>query len=129
MSHPASTLLRVYDIAYGVAVLVLDLPALIALVVGLALLGTRGRRLPGRSHRLAMAGLALLLTHTLLSLLQIVLLRQVFSLVSTADAVRLVNLSANILLGAIFSVGLILLVAALVEAREPAPPSVPADGV
>lgn len=101
------------------------------MVVGLALLGARGRRLPGRSHRLALAGLTFLPAHTLLSLLQLLLLRQVFSLVSTVDAVRLVNLSANILLGAIFSVGLILLVATLVGAREPAPspPSVPADGV
>lgn len=45
--------------------LVVQLPVLVVLVIGLALLGRPGKRPPGRSHTPARAGLIVLLAETL----------------------------------------------------------------
>ena len=131
MSDPPVTLLPVYEIALGVASLLFDVPSLVVVVAGLAMLVTQGRRLPGRSHRLAVAGLAVLLANTVLTLLNIVVLPHLANVgIDTIDGLRLFSAAAGLVLGATYSVGIVLLVLALLKAREPAPvASVPADGV
>jgi hypothetical protein len=131
MPDPPVTLLPVYEIALGVASLLFDVPSLVVVVAGLALLVSQGRRLPGRSHRLAVAGLAVLLANTVLSLLNIIALPHLLDVgVDTVDRVRLFSAAATLVLGATYSVGIALLVLALLKAREPAPvASVPAESV
>jgi hypothetical protein len=132
MSHPVDTVGGVYAIPVFLGNFVVQLPVMLTLVVGLIVLASPGRRLPPRSLLLARAGLGLLLAEAIASLGWSTWLPQVITWAGPGgDVMRNVGLLSAVvsfLLAILFAAGLGLLVAALVAARDPAPPSYPPPG-
>jgi hypothetical protein len=128
MSYPPATVVGVDAIGGLIGTFVVELPILIALIAGLVVLSSAGRRLPGRSAPLARAGLVVLLVQTVLSLLWAGLLPQLLVRTHFGDgsvSIRSYGLISGVvafLLALVFAVGLTLLVAALLAARQPASP-------
>jgi len=133
MSHPTATVGRVYSIAPLFGIFLVQVPMFAVLVVGLIVLGSSGRRLPPRSLLFARAGLAVMLTQTVVSSLTTYALPQLISRMdydTSSSYLRNWGLlwgGINFVLGVVFAIGVALLVAALLAARGPAfPPPPPA---
>jgi len=103
--------------------LVLSLPTLAVLIVGLVLVSARGR-LPARSATLARSGLLLMVLNQALSLIWSVLFPHVVLRRAYTDGglgirtIGYLNGGVSFVLGAIFAVGLALLIAGLVTAQR-----------
>lgn len=133
MSHPADTVCGVYSLASFFGIFLVQLPILAVLVLGLILLSTPGRRLPPRSLLLARAGLCAMLAECIGSMAWTLILPQVFMRASyEGGLVRNFGIASALvgfLLAVLFATGVGLLVAALLSARDPAPPAAyPAPG-
>jgi hypothetical protein len=111
---------------YGLSVVVVQLPTLVVLVAGIALLTTRRATLPPRSVQLGVAGCVALLVGALVGLAWSVSLPL---LVSQGGAVNFTNVSLlSLLVGGVLALlhaaGLGLLIAAVLgSVRAPAPPT------
>ncbi|MBL7255127.1 hypothetical protein [Paractinoplanes lichenicola] len=98
---------------------IVQLPVLVVLVVGLALLGRAERRLPGRSHTLARAGLIVLLAETAVSLLyQLAFSHVILRLDWSATQFGLLSSIISFIFTLLFAGGLALLVAAFASIRS-----------
>jgi hypothetical protein len=110
---------------YGLSVIVLQLPTLVVLVAGIALLTTRRATLPPRSVQLGVAGCVAMLVGTLVGLAWSVSLPL---LVSQGGGVNFTNVSLlSLLVGGVLTLlhaaGLGLLIAAVLGGvRVPDPP-------
>jgi hypothetical protein len=126
MSHPAVTVCGVYSVVSFFGVLVVQLPVLAVLVLGLILLSTPGRRLPPRSLLLARTGLGVMLAECIASTAWTLLLPQLLMRAEFGSgfvhSFGYASAVAGFLLAVLFAVGVGLLVAALLSARDPAPP-------
>ncbi|GIE08908.1 hypothetical protein [Paractinoplanes ferrugineus] len=101
-------------------------PVFGVLVVGLVLLGTQGRRLPPRSRQLARLGLVIMLVEGAASMLWTALLPQLLSRMSYergfVQTYGIASAIFGIIMSLLVAAGLGLLIAALLAARQPAPP-------
>jgi hypothetical protein len=98
---------------------IVQLPVLVVLVVGLALLGRPERRLPGRSHTLARAGLVVLLIDTGAQLLfQLGFSRLVLQLDWSSAQFGLLSAITSFLFTLLFAGGLGLLIGAFAMVRS-----------
>lgn len=126
MSYRPATVAVVGPVITLFSNLVLSLPTLAVLIVGLVLVSARGR-LPARSATLARSGLLLMVLNQALSLIWSVLFPHVVLRRGYADrtlgiqAIGYLSAGISFVLGAIFAVGLALLIAGLVTARRAAP--------
>ncbi|GAB2573851.1 hypothetical protein Aab01nite_20540 [Paractinoplanes abujensis] len=100
---------------------IVQLPVLVVLVVGLALLGRPEKRLPGRSHTLARAGLIVLLIDTgAQTLFQLAFSRLVLQLDWSSTQFGLLSAVTSFLFTLLFAGGLGLLIAAFATIRSEA---------
>jgi len=98
---------------------VVQLPVIAVLVAGLVLLSSPARRLPGRSHQLARAGLIVLLAETVASIVWNITFTQIVGRAGfTATQFGLVSSIVGFMLAVLFAAGLGLLVAAFATVRS-----------
>ncbi|WP_250001931.1 hypothetical protein [Actinoplanes sp. M2I2] len=98
---------------------VVQLPVLAVLVAGLVVLSSPARRLPGRSHQFARAGLIVLLAETLASIAWNIAFTQIVA--RTGFSMTQVGLAGSIvgfMLAVLFAAGLGLLIAAFATVRS-----------
>jgi hypothetical protein len=123
MSYRPATVGRVGPLITLFSNLVLSLPTLAVLVVGLVLVSGRGR-LPARSAVLARSGLLLMVLREVLSLTWSVLFPHLLLRRGYGDGtlnirtIGYLNAGISFALGAVFAVGLALLIAGLVTGRR-----------
>ncbi|GID25557.1 hypothetical protein [Paractinoplanes brasiliensis] len=99
--------------------LVVQLPVLVVLVIGLALLGRPEKRLPGRSHMLARAGLIVLLAETIASMaFQLAFTQVILQLDWSSTQFGVVSSIVSFLFTLLFACGLALLIGAFVTIRS-----------
>jgi hypothetical protein len=126
MSHPTGTVGRVISIGSFFGIAVVQLPVLVALIVGLVLLAGPGRQLPPRSRLLARFGLILLLVERLVALAWSAFVPQLLAQLDLDGGVvhtyAIASALVGFLLALLAAAGIGLLVAALLAARAFSPP-------